>query len=80
MDEPTAGMGTEDIGRTVALIGRIRADRTIVLVEHNLRVVADLSERITVLQRGRVLVEGSYAEVRADARVVDAYLGGGGHA
>jgi branched-chain amino acid transport system ATP-binding protein len=48
-----------------------------VLVEHNLSVVADLSDRITVLQRGKVLVEGTYAEVRADARVVDAYLGGG---
>ncbi len=76
LDEPTAGMGTEDVGHTVALIGRIRAGRTIVLVEHNLRVVADLSERITVLQRGRILVEGTYADVRADARVVDAYLGG----
>jgi branched-chain amino acid transport system ATP-binding protein len=77
LDEPTAGMGAEDVDRTVALIGRIAAGRTIVLVEHNLRVVADLADRVTVLQRGRVLVSGSYDEVRADARVVTAYLGGG---
>ena len=80
LDEPTAGMSSEDVAGIVALIARIRAGRTIVLVEHNLRVVADLSERITVLQRGRVLAEGTYAEVRADTRVVDAYLGGGARA
>jgi branched-chain amino acid transport system ATP-binding protein len=79
LDEPTAGMATEDIDRTVALIKRIAAGRTIVLVEHNLRVVADLADRVTVLQRGRVLVSGTYDEVRADARVVTAYLGGGTH-
>jgi branched-chain amino acid transport system ATP-binding protein len=77
LDEPTAGMGTEDVGRIAQLIKRIATGRTVVLVEHNLKLVADLSERITVLQRGRVLVEGSYAEVRADQRVIDAYLGGG---
>ncbi len=77
LDEPTAGMGTEDVGRIAQLIGRVRTGRTVVLVEHNLSVVADLSDRITVLQRGRVLVEGTYAEVRADRRVIDAYLGGG---
>jgi len=77
LDEPTAGMGVEDVGRIAALIGRVRTNRTIVLVEHNLSVVADLSDRITVLQRGQVLVEGTYAAVRADARVIDAYLGGG---
>ena len=76
LDEPTAGMGTEDIGRVTALIRTIAATRTVVLVEHNLRVVAELCDRITVLQRGRVLVEGSYAEIRTDQRVVDAYLGG----
>ena len=80
LDEPTAGMGTEDVGRITKLIGRVRAGRTIVLVEHNLSVVADLSDRITVLQRGKVLVEGPYAQVRADKRVIDAYLGGGAHA
>lgn len=80
LDEPTAGMGTEDVARMTQLIGRVRAGRTIVLVEHNLSVVANLSDRITVLQRGKVLVEGSYAEVRSDQRVIDAYLGGGARA
>jgi len=77
LDEPTAGMGTEDVGRMTKLIGRIRTGRTIVIVEHNLSVVADLSDCITVLQRGKVLVEGPYADVRRDPRVIDAYLGGG---
>jgi branched-chain amino acid transport system ATP-binding protein len=77
LDEPTSGMGTEDVARITQLIGRVRAGRTIVLVEHNLSVVAHLSDRITVLQRGRVLVEGSYDDVRRDQRVIDAYLGGG---
>ncbi len=77
LDEPTAGMGMEDIERTVELVKRIAQGRTIVLVEHNLRVVADLCDRVTVMQRGQVLVEGTYDDVRADARVVTAYLGGG---
>jgi branched-chain amino acid transport system ATP-binding protein len=77
LDEPTAGMGSEDVVRITQLIGRVAAGRTVVLVEHNLSVVADLSQRITVLQRGKVLVEGTYAEVRSDQRVIDAYLGGG---
>jgi branched-chain amino acid transport system ATP-binding protein len=80
LDEPTAGMGVEDIERITKLIARVREGRTIVLVEHNLRVVADLSDRITVLQRGKVLVEGTYDDVRRDARVIDAYLGGGANA
>jgi branched-chain amino acid transport system ATP-binding protein len=79
LDEPTAGMGLEDIDRTVELVKRIAPGRTIVLVEHNLRVVADLCDRVTVMQRGKVLVEGTYEQVRNDARVVTAYLGGGTH-
>ena len=75
LDEPTAGMGTEDIDRTIALIRRIRPGRTVVLVEHNMSVVRNLADRVTVLQRGTVLVEGGYAEVRADPRVITAYLG-----
>ena len=75
LDEPTAGMGLEDIDRTVELIGRVRAGRTVVLVEHNMRVVGALADRVTVLQAGRVLVEGGYQEVRADERVIAAYLG-----
>lgn len=77
LDEPMAGMGHEDIDRTAALIKRMAARCTIVMVEHNLGVVADLSDRITVLTRGRVLAEGSYAEVAGDARVREAYLGAG---
>jgi branched-chain amino acid transport system ATP-binding protein len=77
LDEPMAGMGQEDIGRISALIGRISAGRTILMVEHNLSVVAELSDRITVLARGQVLAEGDYAAVSADARVIDAYIGVG---
>jgi branched-chain amino acid transport system ATP-binding protein len=75
LDEPTAGMGLEDIDRTVELIGRVRAGRTVVLVEHNMRVVGALADRVTVLQAGRVLVEGGYHDVRTDERVIAAYLG-----
>lgn len=80
LDEPTAGMGVEDVDATIALVRRIARGRTIVLVEHNLRVVADLCSRISVMQHGRVLVAGTYAEVRADERVIAAYLGAGTHA
>jgi branched-chain amino acid transport system ATP-binding protein len=75
LDEPTAGMGVEDVARTVDLIRRIRADRTVVLVEHNMKVVGDLTDRVTVLQFGKVLAEGPYNEVRNDPRVITAYLG-----
>jgi branched-chain amino acid transport system ATP-binding protein len=75
LDEPTAGMGAEDISRTIELIRRVRPGRTVVLVEHNMSVVRNLADRVTVLQRGTVLVEGGYAEVRADPRVITAYLG-----
>lgn len=75
LDEPTAGMGLEDVGRMIALIQRIRAGRTVVLVEHNMGVVSELADRVTVLQGGAVLAEGSYAQVRDDPRVIDAYLG-----
>ena len=70
-------MGLEDIDRTVELIERVRQDRTIVMVEHNMSVVGRLADRVTVLAAGRVLVEGGYDEVRADQRVIDAYLGAG---
>lgn len=76
LDEPTAGMGLEDVERTVDLVRRIRTGRTVVLVEHNMSVVAGLADRVTVLQFGRVLVEGTYDEVRGDALVIEAYLGG----
>lgn len=76
LDEPTAGMGAEDIGRVTDLIRRSAIGRTVILVEHNLSVVSSLCDRITVLQRGAVLVDGTYDEVRHDQRVIDAYLGG----
>jgi branched-chain amino acid transport system ATP-binding protein len=79
LDEPTSGMGAEDVERMIALVSRIADGRTIVLVEHNLRVVEHLCDRVTVLQRGTVLTEGSYDEVRSDERVIDAYLGGAAH-
>ena len=75
LDEPTAGMTEADVARIVALIRKIRAGRTILMVEHNLSVVSGLSDRITVLARGRVLAEGDYASVAADAAVIAAYLG-----
>ena len=77
LDEPMAGMGQEDIGKIVALIKRISAKHTILMVEHNLNVVADLSDTITVLTRGSVLAEGSYADLSKDERVKEAYLGAG---
>jgi branched-chain amino acid transport system ATP-binding protein len=75
LDEPTAGMGLEDVERTVSLIQRVREGRTVVLVEHNMNVVASLADRVTVLQHGRVLVEGPYGEIRHDPQVISAYLG-----
>ena len=75
LDEPMAGMAQADIERISALIKRIAANRTILMVEHNLSVVASLSDRITVLARGQVLAEGDYAQVSADPRVIEAYIG-----
>ncbi|MFA6032042.1 MAG: ABC transporter ATP-binding protein [Myxococcota bacterium] len=81
LDEPMAGMGREDVERIEALIRKVSANRTILMVEHNLSVVASLSDRITVLARGQVLAEGDYATVSKDPRVVEAYIGSGvGHA
>ncbi|HLT02963.1 MAG TPA: ABC transporter ATP-binding protein [Geminicoccaceae bacterium] len=77
LDEPTAGMGREDVGRVADLIRRVAQDRTVLMVEHNLSVVADLCDVITVLQRGRILAEGSYAEVSDNPEVREAYMGTG---
>ncbi|HXP31630.1 MAG TPA: ABC transporter ATP-binding protein [Stellaceae bacterium] len=77
LDEPTSGLGREDIGRISGLIRRAAAKRTVLMVEHNLSVVADLSDIITVLTRGRVVAQGSYAEVSESAEVREAYLGTG---
>ena len=75
LDEPTAGMAAQDIVRVTDLIGRIAAGRTVIVVEHNLGVIADLAHEIVVLQQGRVLARGPYGEVQRDPRVIDAYLG-----
>ena len=77
LDEPTAGMGHEDIARIAQLIKRVAAARTVLMVEHNLSVVADLSDHITVLTRGRVLAEGNYATVSNNTEVREAYMGVG---
>ena len=75
LDEPTSGMGLEDVSATAALIRRVANGRTILMVEHNLGVVSDLADRITVLSNGEVLTEGTYAEVSSDPRVMAAYIG-----
>jgi branched-chain amino acid transport system ATP-binding protein len=77
LDEPMAGMGHEDVERSAALIKKVSAKRTVLMVEHNLSVVANLSDFITVLARGRVLAEGDYATVSKDERVIEAYIGVG---
>ena len=77
LDEPTSGLGQEDIGRITALVRDAARDRTVLMVEHNLSVVADLCDTITVLTRGRILAEGDYAAVSANPEVVEAYMGTG---
>jgi len=77
LDEPTAGMTHADVERISALIRRVAANRTVLMVEHNLSVVSNLSDRITVLQRGEILAEGDYASVSANPDVIAAYLGKG---
>ncbi len=77
LDEPTAGMAHEDIERVATLIKSASQHRTVLMVEHNLSVVASLSDRITVLARGRILAEGRYETVSKDPRVIDAYIGVG---
>ena len=79
LDEPMAGMGREDITRVSDLIRKVAKNRTVLMVEHNLSVVAQLSDTITVLARGEILAEGPYAQVSRDPRVVEAYMGTGGH-
>ena len=75
LDEPTQGMGHEDVGLVVELIRKVSKGRTILMVEHNLSVVETLSNVITVLQRGSILAEGTYDVVSKDPRVMEAYLG-----
>lgn len=80
LDEPMAGMGTEEIDRIAELIRSIAQTRTVLMVEHNLSVVAALADEISVLAQGRLLARGSYAEVSADPQVIEAYIGSGSHA
>lgn len=75
LDEPTQGMGHEDVHRVTALIKKVSAGRTILMVEHNMNVVAGICDRISVLQRGAMLAEGTYAEVSKNPQVMEAYMG-----
>ncbi len=75
LDEPTQGIGHEHLGRVTALIKKMAKDRTVLIVEHNLDVVAELSDIITVLARGSVLAEGPYSIVSQDPLVQEAYIG-----
>jgi branched-chain amino acid transport system ATP-binding protein len=75
LDEPTQGMGLEDVDRIRQLIKKVSANRTILMVEHNMSVVASIADTITVLQRGATLAEGPYAEVSANPAVIEAYMG-----
>ncbi|MDO4592160.1 MAG: ABC transporter ATP-binding protein [Comamonadaceae bacterium] len=75
LDEPTQGMGHEDVDRVTQLIKKVSEGRTILMVEHNMKVISTIADRITVLQRGAVLAEGNYAEVSSNPQVMEAYMG-----
>ncbi|RRD41782.1 ABC transporter ATP-binding protein [Comamonadaceae bacterium OH3737_COT-264] len=75
LDEPTQGMGHEDVDRVTELIKEVSKGRTILMVEHNMKVVSTIADRISVLQRGAILAEGEYAQVSQDPRVMEAYMG-----
>ena len=75
LDEPTQGMGHEDVNRVTQLIKKVSAGRTILMVEHNMNVVSLIADKITVLARGAVLAEGNYKEVSSNAAVMEAYMG-----
>ena len=75
LDEPTQGMGLEDVDRIRQLIKKVAANRTVLMVEHNMSVVASLADTITVLARGATLAEGPYAQVSKDPAVIEAYMG-----
>ena len=75
LDEPTQGMGLEDVQRVSELIKKVSADKTIIMVEHNMKVVASIADRISVMQRGQVIAEGPYAEVSTNPQVLEASMG-----
>jgi branched-chain amino acid transport system ATP-binding protein len=76
LDEPTQGMGHEDVGRITALIKKVSENRTILMVEHNMSVVSTIADRITVLQRGQIIADGAYVDVSRNQLVMEAYMGG----
>lgn len=75
LDEPTQGMGLEDVDRIRQLIKKVAADRTVLMVEHNMGVVSSIADTITVLQRGATLAEGTYEQVSKNPAVIEAYMG-----
>ena len=75
LDEPTQGMGHEDVGRVTELIKKVSAGRTVLMVEHNMKVISSIADRVTVLSRGCVLSEGNYQEISRDPKVMQAYMG-----
>jgi branched-chain amino acid transport system ATP-binding protein len=75
LDEPTQGMGHEDVDRVTQLIKKVAANRTVLMVEHNMNVVATIADTISVLQRGQVIAEGPYSVVSKDPQVLEAYMG-----
>ena len=75
LDEPTQGMGHEDVDHVTALIRRVAAQRTVLMVENNMKVVASIADTITVLQRGTIIASGNYASVSQDSQVLEAYMG-----
>ena len=75
LDEPTQGMGHEDVDMVTQLIKKVAANRTVLMVEHNMSVVGSIADMITVLQFGQVIAEGPYAEVSRNPQVLEAYMG-----
>ena len=75
LDEPTQGMGHEDVERVTELIQKVAAGRTVIMVEHNMNVVSNIADTISVLQRGEVIAEGDYATVSKNPQVMEAYMG-----
>ena len=75
LDEPTQGMGHEDVDKVTSLIKKAAANRTVLLVEHNMKVIATIADQITVLQHGRIIAAGTYAEVSRNSQVIEAYMG-----
>ena len=75
LDEPTQGMGHEDVGRVTELIKKVSSGRTILMVEHNMNVVSSIADRITVLQRGAIIADGPYDQVSKNPLVMEAYMG-----